>query len=234
MFDGTFIEAFEESLQPKVLTINNRQYSTELVHNAPLPNEPGYPTVVMFSLDSLVDFVARNPVESSFVNADAQAAFYLSPPVGENRKRDMLAQAKPNVGSFAFGQYVSLEEFRIAMLTQFQETVFRAQILAFVSKITDTNVKTSEDDGVSQSITMKTGIASYGEGQVPSPVRLQPIRTFIEVEQPEGLFVLRLQQVKDALPKIGLFELHTNWQRSAALSVKEYLESKKCAVPVFA
>lgn len=236
MIDSTFIETLEEKLQPKMFSVNGKEYSTATLFNPPLPTEPEYPTVVVFSLDSLVDFIARNPAENSFVKIDSKngTASFVSTPIGEGRKRDMFAQAQPNVMPFSFGQYMSLEEFRIALLTHFQETVFRAQVLAFVSKITDENVKTSTDDGVSQTVIVKQGIASYGAAEVPSPVRLNPIRTFIEVEQPEGLFILRLQQIKDALPKIGLFELHTNWQRAAAVAVKAYLESKNCPVPVFA
>lgn len=234
MINAEFLQELKEQTQPTTVIADGRTYSTAPLHNLPLPTEPGYPTVPMFSLDSLIEFIKQNPVEKSFVNADYCAASYCSEPVGENRKRDMFAQAKPNVQGFNFGIYMDLEAFRIALLTQFADSVFRVQVLQFVAKVTDSSVKTSEDDGTSQTVTVKQGIASYGAATVPSPVTLQPIRTFIEVEQPEGKFLLRLKQQEKGLPLVGVFELHTNWQRAAAMATRDYLVSKGCPVPVFA
>jgi hypothetical protein len=230
---GTVTEIIE-SAAPKIFTVGSRTYSSEPLNNLPLPIESRYPTVPLLSLDSFVDFIKARTEKDAFVVCAPDVVELVSEPLGEARHRDCFAKVTPNVRAFTFEQYMNLEDFRIALLTQFVETPARAQILAFVAKITDQNVRTSEDDGTSQTVTIKAGIASYGESQVPSPVKLSPIRTFQEVEQPEGQFLLRMQQVKDALPKVGLFELHTNWKRGAALNVKAYLDSKSIGLPIFA
>ncbi len=238
MIDASFVAAIEENSKPVVLTLAGKEYSSAQLFNPPQPVEPTYPAITMCSLDSFLDFIKANegPLKTAeaFALCDEEAVLLHSKPNGENRKRDCFVKAEAGVIPFQFGQYVSLEDLRISLLTQFVDSVFRVQVLTFLSKVTDSNVKTSEDDGVSQTVTAKAGIASYGNATVPSPVRLQPIRTFAEVEQPEGVFLLRLLPVKDALPKAGLFELHTNWKRAAALSVKAYLDSKECPLPVFA
>ena len=48
--------------------------------------------------------------------------------------------------------------------------------------------------------------------------------TFIEVEQPEGIFLFRMKSDKGLW--CSLHEIHTNWKRQAAISVKEYLENQ--------
>lgn len=224
---------------PKVVTVNGREYSSATLVNPPLPTEPEFPEVSLHSLDSLMDFIGQQAPSflkdnECFVLCQSQGVYLQTKPLGENRRRDTLAYVGAGAGSFAFGQYAALEDMRLGLLTNFVDTPSRQEVLLFLSKVTDQQVATSEDDGVSQTVTAKSGIASYGKATVPSPVTLQPIRTFAEVEQPAGKFVLRLKQQEKGLPQAGLFELHTNWQRQAALNVKAYLESKNCPVPVFA
>jgi len=238
MIDADFINQIVENAKPVVPTLAGKEYSSAQLFNAPQPVEPTFPSVTLTSLDSFIDFAKANAdmlkTAEAFAVCDEDSVLLHSKPNGENRRRDCFVKAEAGVIAFQFGQYMSLEDMRIGLLTSFTDSVFRAQILAFVSKVTDSNVRTSEDDGVAQTITAKSGIASYGNATVPSPVRLNPIRTFAEVEQPEGVFILRLQPVKDALPKVGLFEIHTNWKRAAAIAVKAYLDSKECPVPVYA
>lgn len=235
MIDADFVRAVVGNSKPVIVEVGGKQFSSAALHNPPLATEPPYPTLKLYSLDSLIDFIrGRANKDASFVNCFAAAVEFVSAPQGENRKRDVFVRVDADVQEFQFGTYLSLEDFRVQLLTRFAETVLRAQLLGFISKITDSNVLTSEDDGVSQRITAKIGVASYGSEAVPSPVRLNPIRTFAEIEQPEGQFIFRLQSVKDQLPKAALFELHTNWKRAAAMAVKANLDSKKCPVPVFA
>lgn len=238
MIDADFVTAIEENSKPVVLALNGKEYSSAQLFNAPPPVEPGFPAITMNSLDSLLVFVGQNSdllkTAEAFALCDDDSVLLHSKPNGENRKRDCFVKVEAGVTPFVFGQYMSLEDLRIALLTQFVDSVFRVQVLSFLSSITDSNIKTSGDDGVSQSVTAMVSIASRADVRVPSPVTLQPIRTFAEVEQPEGKFLLRLRPVKDQLPQAGLFELHTNWKRAAALNVKAYLDSKGCPVPVYA
>lgn len=236
--DATFLTTLKAQTQPSILTVDGKSYSTAALHNLPLPLEPCEPSVALASLDSLLDYAKMKAPElteaQAFVICEATYVTLLSKPKGENRQRDRFATVETGNAHFDFGAFMDLESFRIALLTQFADSVFRVQVLQFVAKVTDSSVKMSEDDGTSQTVTVKQGIASYGAATVPSPITLQPIRTFIEVEQPEGKFLLRLKQQEKGLPLVGLFELHTNWQRAAAMATRDYLVSKGCPVPVFA
>lgn len=227
MIDSSFVEAVVENAQPRTITVGGKEYSTAAVHNPPLPTEPRYPTLALLSLDSLIEMANYNSTENTrLIACHPNSVHYCSPPTGENRQRDVFASVSFLNVPFTFGQFMALEDLRVGLLTKFVETPTRHELLVFLSKVADENVKTAVDDGVSQVVTVKAGIASYGSAKVPSPIALQPIRTFVEVDQPEGIFVLRMKSVKDALPVAALFEMTNGWERQAAINVRDYLAAK--------
>jgi hypothetical protein len=66
---------------------------------------------------------------------------------------------------------------------------------------------------------------------IPNPVKLSPFRTFIEVEQPESLFVLRGRKG----PQWALFEADGGlWKIKAIQNIKNWLEKKELNVPIIA
>jgi len=224
--DHNAIQRIADLATPKTFEVAGRTFSTAKLHNLPLPEEPGFPTVLLVTLDSLVDYV-KNAIarRDIMICVDAAKVQLVGPDHGENRRRDIFAQVDCGVASPQFGNYRPVEDFRISLLTQFQPGLDRDKIIALISKLADGATVTTEDDGISQNVTTKTGIASVGESRVPSPVKLNPIRTFIEVEQPEGLFLFRMRKGQGGV-EAALFEFHTNWKREAAVRVAAYLKDK--------
>lgn len=71
--------------------------------------------------------------------------------------------------------------------------------------------------------TIKTGIASKGDAIVPSPVKLRPYRTFLEVEQPESEFIFRMRN-SGAGVQCALFEADGGaWRNQARKNIYNYL-----------
>lgn len=234
MIDRDFIEAIIENAQAKVVTVDGKEYSTATLVNPPLPEEPQYPTLQLLTLDSLIDYAKEDTSEDpSLIVAGADKVLWFGEETGERRIRPVYARVNRGFDAPCFGQYQSIEDFRIWLLTRFRDTPDREIVLKFIVKVSDEHVATSEDDGISQTVTVRKGIATHSAATVPSPLQLAPIRTFIEVEQPVGHFIFRLKQEKDKLPTAALFELPTNWEREAAINVKKYLDGKT-DVPVFA
>lgn len=88
---------------------------------------------------------------------------------------------------------------------------------------------------MTQRTTQKTGIARVENVTVPNPVSLRPFRTFSEVDQPECLYVFRLQPVSNAKPKAMLIPVEDNrWQLTAIASIKEYLAEHTKDIPIIA
>lgn len=90
--------------------------------------------------------------------------------------------------------------------------------------VQNAEVKTA-DDGISQRVTTRTGVARIGEIDLPNPVTLKPYRTFPEADQPESDFVFRVRQIEGKVG-IALFEADGGrWKLQAALNIKEWLTS---------
>ena len=94
-------------------------------------------------------------------------------------------------------------------------------LLKYTGLVQDDAVKTIGDNGVSQAVTIKTGVASVGQAEVPNPVTLAPYRTFPEIIQPESKFIFRMKEG----PSAALFEADGGaWRNQAILGIKEYLK----------
>ena len=96
-------------------------------------------------------------------------------------------------------------------------------LLDLLSRISKENGVTTTDNGVSQTVEARQGVALKAMVQVRPRVTLRPFRTFQEVEQPESEFLLRM----DEEGNIGLFEADGGmWKLTARQTVKAFLEAK--------
>ena len=109
-------------------------------------------------------------------------------------QRHTLMQSVFTPTRFQFGQYMELERLNIGLLSEFAPNGPRDALLSVLSKIKTDNGVTYEDDGITQKVTVKNGVASIGQQSLPKTVKLKPYRTFLEIEQPEGEYLLRLKQ----------------------------------------
>ena len=125
-----------------------------------------------------------------------------------------------------FGRYISIEEFIIMLKSKFIMTEDLEKIVKIVGNISDENITNYNDDGVTQQVTTKTGIARLGEVPLPPKVKLKPYRTFTEVEQPESEFLLRAKKDCGRI-EFSLFEADGGaWKKEAIDNISKYLEEK--------
>ena len=100
------------------------------------------------------------------------------------------------------------------------DTAYLLQLLSSVSK--DSKV-TTLDNGVTQSVEARTGVALRGSVPVKPRVKLMPFRTFLEVAQPESEFILRL----DSSGQINLIGADGGaWKLEAVRSIAAYFEEQ--------
>lgn len=207
----------------------------------------------MSSLRSLVEYVASrfddDCEDGSRIDSKRVAMIVdgpervrlVGPLFGEFNQREVIAVCEPYLATgFPYGRYLDIEEFITQLQACFVDTPMRGEILKVVGNIIDENVKTVVDDGISQSVTARTGIVKREEVKLPNPVDLRPFRTFPEIVQPQSLFVLRVRKTREGqLPGAGLFETaDLNWKHVAAgdirTELKGLLEAAGVKVPVFA
>lgn len=139
------------------------------------------------------------------------------------RNREVFVEASAtNLADGFLGKFMPIEEFIIGLQARFVETDARQAVLRLFSNIKSEVVKTAQDDGISQSVTAKAGVALVSDVTVPNPVTLTPFRTFREVTQPESSFVLRVQATKGF--EAGLFEADGGaWRLVAVDRVRDWL-----------
>ena len=98
-------------------------------------------------------------------------------------------------------------------------TTDRRALLDLLRRMTNENSVSSTDNGVTQTVDARQGVALSAKVEVKPRVLLRPFRTFLEVEQPESEFLLRV----DAEKGIGLFEADGGiWKLEAKRNIAEY------------
>lgn len=122
-------------------------------------------------------------------------------------KREVLIICKLDLNNgFKFGQFMSHEEFTVGVLANFTQTDHKDYILRIASSITAERVVTSDDDGISQGVGLRSGVSLKTQETLQPRVKLAPYRTFREVAQPASEFIFRVKQDGDSMPKLALYE----------------------------
>lgn len=95
-------------------------------------------------------------------------------------------------------------------------------LLQLLSSISNESKVTSSDNGVTQQVEARSGIALNSMVKIEPRVTLQPFRTFIEVEQPASEFLLRINERGE----IGFFPADGGvWKLEATRNVAGYFEA---------
>lgn len=225
--------AIRDDAPAREITLSGRTYTTKAVCPVTSPTPEA---IEVTTLTGLVDYLKTNidGLELSkllcHVINPARVAIY-SPLCGDFQQRLRFIQAEAQTRTMSFNRFMDGESFNIWLQSCFVDTPItvdgelratdKGLVLKYVGNVRDEIVKTTGDDGISQEITIKTGVASVGSVILPNPVVLRPYRTFNEVEQPASAFVFRAQEG----PKFALIEADNGaWESQAMKNIKEFLE----------
>lgn len=187
--------------------------------------EPVASKLTVSTLTGLVDYIKTNVdhLEGKLliqVKSPEEVALYS--PLNADREREKYVSAEailPN--NVVYDRFLDTERFNIMLQSAFVDDEDKSKLLKYTALITDDTVKNFGDDGISQKVTVKTGVASVSDAVVPNPVTLAPYRTFPEVIQPESKFIFRMKEG----PTAALFEADGGaWRNTAILGIKEYLK----------
>lgn len=211
-----------------MVTIDGVVYTDKPLH---LPELPAIETLHTDNLSSIVNFIKNacdadlnyldDTVQKIIHVEDAGKVNLYSSVCNECMDRQKFMKAEWAGNKFPFGQFMDAEKFNILLQTCFMETDDLKVIQQVVGNLRDEAVQNYGDDGVSQSVTIRTGIATVGQVRVPSPAKLRPYRTFLEVEQPASLFILRMREGGQC----ALFEADGGlWRETARKNIRNYFE----------
>jgi hypothetical protein len=185
------------------------------------------------TLSSVVDYIKENrdqlEVKDLTVHIVSPGRVEVIDRLRVDRTRHTYLVATEPDASAKFGEfvnrYMNIEQFIIGMQRHFRAGFGDlANVLAVVGNITQGDVRQVEDDGITQSVTMRAGITKVGLATLPSPVLLVPKRSFSEVELSAVPFVVRVRST-DKLPEVALYECDgDSWKVDAAEKCAEFLQ----------
>lgn len=218
-------EAFQYLVElgnKKIVEENGQKYATGTMQLLQVPTAEA---MRVRSLSGLIEYI-----KSEF-DSDQRLMVHVKSPtevicfdtLNENANRNRYIEAKAMLPNFSFDRFLDTEEFNIKLQSAFVKNSDRDIMLQVVGNIQEEQVNTIGDDGISQSVVAKTGVASVSQVKVPNPVSLKPYRTFVEVDQPESNFIFRMKSG----PTCALFEADAGaWELEAMKNIKNFLESE--------
>ena len=226
--------AIREDAEPKAINLCDRTYTTHEVYPVHLPKP--IPLTVR-TLSGLVGYLQANVDDLSHDNLlchveSPTGVVLYSGLQGDFDDRSAYLVAELQQLQLKFNTFMDAETFNIHLQSCFTDpegvqATDRGLVLKYIANIKSTVENGLSDDGVSQQVTVKTGIASVGNAVLPNPVLLRPFRTFTEVVQPVSSFVFRCRQNDECGMQFCLVEADGGaWRSTAMASIKLYLENE--------
>src|SRR5262245_6822871 len=245
MIGDSVVAAIQDSVKTNVIEVDGRKFVDREVFDPPdlfLPDP-----LILHTLSGLVDYVSERAqvepnasglIKSVHVVSPGRVNVY-GPLQGRKNARPTYAtavyeQPKNGIG-FQFGSFCDPETFTIALQSLFDDSGDVKEVLRLVGNIRAEQVKTMEDDGVTQVVGTRAGVVLKTEAKIPNPVTLAPYRTFNEVMQPHSSYIFRVKENVDKLPFCALFCADGDaWKLTAIQRIKNYLVERITGIPIIA
>lgn len=208
----------------KLFDIHDRKYSTKQLYEI----EKRYDApqkITLNTLESLTDVIKieLNKIPQPLfidVVSPIMIEVFTTFLIEESCRRNFLYKAEAELPHIDLNTYINHESFMISLRSKFVENDDVKYMLELLSKISDKNSVESEDNGMSQTVQARKGVVLVENVTVRPKVKLAPFRTFLEIDQPESEFLLRLREGG----QIGIYEADGGaWKLDAKSRIKKYL-----------
>ncbi|QQP71183.1 hypothetical protein JHE06_05280 [Carnobacterium sp. CS13] len=212
--------------EEKVIKSQSKEYYDERKHQLVELDPKKYAkSIKLNTLTGLVEYIKSGRDEllkqNLTVHVVSPTEVKVFTELDEERSREVFIITQAELPTYRYARFHSLDEFNIQLQSVFVKNEDRDLLLEFASAVHVEKGATVSDNGINQSVTIKNGVSSLATGKAPNPVELKPYRTFLEVDQPESLFVFRLNDE----PGCALFEADGGlWKHNALANIKEYLQ----------
>lgn len=225
-----FIAHIQETTRPQIVKIDGSNFAIApggaAIEIRPTIDHPD--TLPLHSLDALVKLVrteaskAENPLYITIPD-HLTARCFGQPHPDARFFRQVYYEAKAtDVPGWGEQTELGFEEAQIALRTRFQETPDTMYAMKLLSDICCGAQVVYNDTGIATTVTTKKGVALQSNEQVRPIITLKPYRTFQEVEQPESIFLIRVNE-----RRISFTEADGGmWKLKARQTVKTFLEEK--------
>lgn len=214
-----------------VLQINDERYwvgSKERIVVDPRPE-----TIMVSSLSAIVAYITDNreslEKEKIFIHVvDHSCVKVRGIFEGPNKKRTLYMEAglEKDFQVFPFGQFMSSEQFNIGLLSLFENTEDGVTLCEIVATLKSEESAENEDDRATTKRKTYKGVYTTSQKEIPQVISLKPYRTFLQVDQPESPFILRIRTDADHRITCALMEADGGaWRHTAMANICEYLRN---------
>ena len=219
------IKKIESMAAPTIHEVDGSIFSSQqMVHimdRKPMPR-----CIDLTGLDSICKMV-RNEAEHVGLKIFIQVKDYKSVSVftelDEGEDRLYLYKCTADTPDVTVGRFMPYEKAVIELRSLYIPNKGTEYLLQLLSSISNESKVTSSDNGVTQQVEARSGIALNSMVKIEPRVSLQPFRTFVEVAQPESEFLLRI----DERGEIGFFPADGGvWKLEATRNVAAYFETE--------
>ena len=225
------IAELKAEAQTKTIHVDGAVYTTRELHQLPRRKEEAVEPIRVKSVKALCDWVTNNTLPiGSFVHIVSPTLVEIRGPLigteeGTNQRHTYL-QAEFVGEPWAWGKYLSTEEWVVALQARFDHTDDRDRAAAILGNLVHEEVLKLEDDGTTQRATARTGIAKVSEVSVRNPFWLAPMRCFYETSPVASPFVLRMKQ-EGGWFRAAFFEADGGkWQVQSIEGIRFWIESQ--------
>ena len=229
-----FVQHIQETAKPQIVEIGGVTYIVnqdgnikEVFPRAVLPD-----TLPLNSLDALVKLVKTEFVRQILGD---KTVLYITvpdhltvrcfghPDYDQRAVRPVYYEANAtDVPGWDERVQLPFEEMQIALRTRFQETADTPYIQKLLTEISTGAKITFNDNGVATTVVTKKGIDLQNNETIRPIITLRPYRTFQEIDQPESVFLIRINE-----RGISFIEADGGmWKLKARQTVKAFLEDK--------
>ena len=190
--------------------------------------------LVLTSLDALVKIIKtealkRYPDRTVYITCESctRVSAFWSPAEDQQFARPNIYVAlATDLPKWSADEKLPFEEAAIALMTRYQESNDQQYLIRLLSNITSGGKITYNDNGIATTIVTQKGIALQGNEAIKPLVKLRPYRTFQELEQPESLMLVRLDErgIRFIEADGGMWKLDA--RKKALAYIEEHLASE--------
>lgn len=229
-------EAIRDDAAPITLNLAGREYTDKQIYPV---KEPEPSALSLATLTGVVDYLTTNKDKLNMADIFCHVVSPTYVCVCSSLllpflNRAYYVEAKPMQLQLPFNNWMEAEPFNIALQACFVEDCDRKTVLKFISDVVSVTEAATSDDGTSQAVALKTGIASKSVKALPNPVTLRPYRTFTEVAQPASRFIFRVRQDGGRMQYLLAEADGGAWRSEAMKNIKAFMEKSVQGLNVIA
>lgn len=220
-----FVEKIElMALKSNLITLENGRVMSAYPLNP--VKEPEVECLRCHTLTAIKDYIGSfdgNPNMMIHVE-DWNTVRLVGDAFGRERQRECFVESKAYDIKHQFNISIPLKQFIVYIQSSFVQDEVTSTILRVLGSVVQGREAEYTDDGLTQRVTARAGVTRREVVDLPNPVTLRPFRTFMDIEQPASLFVLRLNAGRDGeQPSVSLTEADGGaWKNQAIASIKEF------------